>query len=148
MGANVLSAQVMPVAVDAILALQDSVTLVRPALFEKITTPRHDPRTGRSARGPRSIQHDGEPLVFNLRVDSDPVVYIPLRQPGDGWSADVHLLATGVPVVSRVMTMLWTCGCGRPWGPQWCSKEAMTQRCGLIGENVVIPAFCSSSSAA
>ena len=44
--------------------------------------------------------------------------------------------------------MLWTCGLGRPCGPQWCSKEATTQRCGLTGENLVRPASCMSSSAA
>jgi hypothetical protein len=31
------------------------------------------------------------------RVDNDPVVHVPLQQPGDGWSADAHLRATGVP---------------------------------------------------
>lgn len=45
------------------------------------------------------------------------------------------------------MTMLWTWGCGRPCGPQRCSNEAATQRCGLTGENLVIPAFWMSSSA-
>ena len=66
---------------------------------------------------------------------------------GDRTQIGLRQLA-GIPVVSRVMTTLWTCGCGRPCGLQWCSKDAMTQRCGLTGENVVIPAFCSGSSAA
>ena len=52
-----------------------------------------------------------------------------------------------VPVVRAVMTMLWMWGFGRPCGPQWCSKEAITQRWGLTGENRVRPAVCMSLSA-
>jgi hypothetical protein len=77
------------------------------------------------------------------------------RADGRGWiriftwiastraATDSHVSASRNPLVSRVMTMLWTCGCGRPCGPQWCSKEAMIQRCGLTGENVVMPAFAA-----
>ena len=54
---------------------------------------------------------------------------------------------SAVPVVRAVMTMLWTCGMRMPCGPQWCSKEAITQRWGLTGENRVRPASCRSLSA-
>ena len=44
------------------------------------------------------------------------------------------------PVVRFVRTMLWPCGPGSPRGPQWCSDEATSQRCGLTGENLVAAA--------
>ena len=40
-------------------------------------------------------------------------------------------------MVKLVMTMLWMCGRGRPWGLVWCSKEAASHRCGLAGENLL-----------
>jgi hypothetical protein len=44
--------------------------------------------------------------------------------------------------------MLWPCGPGSSRGPQWCSNEATTQRCGLTGENLVAPVCWTSLSAA
>ena len=52
------------------------------------------------------------------------------------------------PVVRAVITMLCTWGCGRPCGPRWWSKEAVTQRWGLTGENLLRPVSCRNLSAA
>src|SRR6266487_2013577 len=44
------------------------------------------------------------------------------------------------PVVRYIRTMLWPCEPRSPRGPQWCSDEATSQRCGLTGENLVAAA--------
>src|ERR1022692_1080611 len=57
-------------------------------------------------------------------------------------------LMVQVPLVRVVTTILWTWGWVRPCGPLWCSKDAMTQRCGLSAANRVRPTCCRNSSAA
>ena len=65
-------------------------------------------------------------------------------------AATPALLGPGgyAPLVKATTTMLWMWGRGRPCGPQWCSKEAASHRCGLTAENLLRPVSCKNSSAA
>ena len=49
------------------------------------------------------------------------------------WTSGLVPVFQPVPVVRAVTTMLCTWGWWMPCGPQWCSKEAITQRWGLTG---------------
>jgi hypothetical protein len=80
------------------------------------------------------------------RIRHQALTIVPGR-PAVASASELGRLQQG-PVVRAVITMLCTWGCGRPCGPRWWSKEAATQRWGLIGENLLRPVFCRNLSAA